>query len=292
MEVVTTFPSLAHYLNAIDASGTQALGARNASVDAGQWAGVALGTFVEQCRTLARDDFAARAQDIDAVADSLAGDLPLGPSPRRQPVWGRRGSSVSVHKVWRGDLGHAWRHTTRQQALTASQGALVLLVPSLVSASLSDAQIQWSAVATLALADYARRSGRRVEIWSAAWHVRVFEQGRYRGRSYVAMVPLVRAGTSWDSSAVVLATYPEWSRRLGFRALEQMQPTHGAFYYGYGHGIVAEAELLQWAREQWAPSQGLPPASVHLGCTQWAQVATREAACTWAQHHLGSLSAA
>jgi hypothetical protein len=250
------------------------------------WSGAAdLPTFVTQCQTLGRADFAGRARTIDQLAETLAGELPAGVTLRRTPSWGRSGASVNVHKVLRGDLAHAWRRTTRAP-VAAGAGDLVVLLPSVVAAVTSHEQLQWSAIATLALADYARRQGRRVELWSLGY----FDGAYQRGDSYVACVPLMRAGQSWDMSAVALATYPEWLRRLGFRALELGAETHGALRGGYGTQLAGSA-LLAWARAQWAPAQHLSPESLMLGCSQEHGVKDRVSAERWVAAHLARLSA-
>src|ERR1041384_3742029 len=100
------------------------------------------------------------------MAETLAGDLPAGQTIRRHTVWSRNGDSVNVHRVLRGDLAHAWRKTVCETTLTHGEGTLILAIPAIVTCNISHAQIYWSAVATLALADYARRQGRTVEIWA------------------------------------------------------------------------------------------------------------------------------
>ena len=279
--------SLAAFLAHIASSGTKKWSLNSSQKDK-SWSGSAdLPTFLEQCRTLRRDDFAERAGTIDQLAETLAGDLPAGVTLRRTPTWGRSGASVNVHKVLRGDLSHAWRRTIRQARRDATAGDLVIVLPSVVGAIIEHAQLEWSAIATLALADYARRQGRRVELWSIGYFLTCYENGA----TYVACVPLMRAGHSWDMSAVCLTTYPEWLRRLMFRAVEMTTPRQGEIEEGYGTQLPGHA-LLAWARATWAPTQHLAPDSLILGCSQEDGVSDRASAERWVQAHLARLSAA
>src|SRR5262245_6336165 len=166
---VEQWESLDAFLAHLASSGTAELGPDHSQHDKAFYGQASLPTFLEQCRTLQRDDFGERAATIDGLAETLAGDLPAGVTLRRTPTWGRSGASVNVHKVLRGDLGHAWRRTTRQQTRQDGSGDLVIVLPSVVAADISHEQLQWSAIATLALADYARRQGRRVELWSIGY---------------------------------------------------------------------------------------------------------------------------
>src|SRR5262245_1594347 len=279
--------SLAAFLAHIASSGTAELDPDHSQSSDGFHGQASLPTFLEQCRSLNRDDFGERAATIDGLAETLAGDLPAGVTLRRTPTWGRSGASVNVHKVLRGDLGHAWRRTTRQRTIQASGGELVIVLPSVGAAAISHEQLQWSAIATLALADYARRQGRRVELWSIGYMLRSYKSDK----SYVWCVPLMRAGQSWDMSAVVLATYPEWLRRLGFRALEMTAKRQGKVQDNYGVQLT-RAALLAWARDAWAPTQHLAPESLMLGCSQEEGVLDRRSAQRWVEAHLARLSAA
>jgi hypothetical protein len=288
--IVEQWDSVSAFLAHVARSGAAVL-RHNGRLDNGAWAGDTLPDFLHQCQALDRPGFGARAQEIDRLAETLTGDLPAGISVRRQQIWACQGHSVNVHRVLSGNLPQAWRKTVRRQSLNAGQGRLVLLLPSVVSARVAHAQIAWSAVATLALADYARRSGRSVEIWSIGWHHEVYESGQAKGKHYIWCVPLVRAGEDWDSSAVCLTTYPEWLRRLGFRAMEMTSATYGRLHDGYGHGVATETQLLAWAQQEWAPGQGLHAESILLGCTQFAHVFDGPSARRWAQGQLAALAA-
>jgi len=279
--------SLSAFLQHIASAGDAALGPNHSQRADPFFGDASLATFVQQCQTLQRADFPERAATIDRLAETLAGDLPAGVTMRRTPTWGRSGASVSVHKVLRGDLGHAWRRTTRQVTRQEGTGDLVILLPSVVAAAISHEQLQWSAIATLALADYARRRGYRVDLWSIGYMLRAYKNDS----SYVWCVPLMRAGQSWDMSAVVLATYPEWLRRLGFRALEMTEQRGRKIVGNYGLQLTRDA-LLRWARETWAQAQALAPESLILGCSQEDGVRDRASAERWVQAHLEALSAA
>lgn len=280
--------SLSAFLDHIASSGTQVLRPNKSFANDPGFAGEAdVPTFIQQCRTLSRPDFPDRAATIDRLAETLTGELPAGVTLRRHRAWGPSGTTVNVQRVLRGNLGQAWRRTVRQQARTSDGGSLVVLVRASISGSASAQQIFWSAVATLALADYARRRGYRVALWSLGLTDDVHQDAP----GYAWLVPLVREGESWDSSAVCMTTYLEWNRRLGHR-VKEMAVRHCGPLIGHYGATVDRAATLAWARQTWAPTQGLAPASLVLGCTQDDDVSTADAAERWVRAQLTGLAEA
>lgn len=264
--------------------------AHNRSIDreSGDWGGVTLDELLPAITTLTLHDLQARIARIEGLAHDLEGALPPGETVRRLPVWSAQGSRVSVHRVLRGDLAHAWRTTRRHTTPLPGWGRIVLVVPAIVSAGVSTERILWSASATLALAAHYRSQGRPVELWSLGWHERVFDSYKH----YLWMIPLQAPGEQWQSQVAALATYNEWSRRLGFRLLEMASRTQGKFYAGYGYGVADNATILAWLRTVWAPAQGLPPECLHLGATEHARIRNEDTARAWLTQQLPNTEAA
>lgn len=287
--ILEEWPDVASYLEHIAQSGTRAYGDAQASLkDENNWAGMPLQAFRQGCEHHTLPDLRERLDAINTMAAGMLGSIPVGQTIRRKQIWTRQGHSVNIHKVLRGDLGHAWRKSVHRAVHTPGMGRVVLVIPSSVSANISAQQRQWILTASLVLAEHCYRQGRPLEIWSCGFHTHVFQDVPYAESNFVHLVCLRRSQDAWDSTSLVLTTYSEWLRRLQFRALEMHQESKGTIEYNYG-GVMDSDGMRTYLKTSWAPAHGIPADCVMLGCTQFDNVNAQDSAQRWVETQLQTL---
>lgn len=238
-----------------------------------------LQTCIDQARTLAGLNDACAS--VERLTDQLVGELPPPTRITRQRTRGRSGYAVNPHAVLRGQLDRAWKRTERKARPAAH--TLAVLVPVSWSSGIRDAQILWSAAASLALARLAVEAGYSVEVWAVLASTGKWQSGE---RDNLTLVCLKAGYAPWNVQGMALSTQPQFLRRLGFRLWETYTPENGPLTRGYGSPMPA-----------WQLAPLLAPlfpstVTVVLGADQDTRVTNEATALAWCQAQLQQIDAA
>lgn len=212
---------------------------------------------------------------------------------RRKQRWGARGHRLSMPRVYRGQLGRAWRQSYREAQL-GNTGTVTLLIngggPSLMSAS----KMFWNAATTLALASKLEASGRRVDlIWISAYKDTFVDPSRtfnVRRNPDVKdneglphgwhAVYLKRGSQPWNIQEVIASTHVAWFRRLAFRTIELSAHANSS-YVEHNYGVPPNGQTVKTLALQWLADQGISEDAVICGPGFDADISGAESASKW-----------
>jgi hypothetical protein len=164
-------------------------------------------------------------------------------------------------------------------------GRIAIVLNLAYSYEISATQIEWSAAATLALADLARQAGRSVDVYGVlhGTDTLLYE------KTTVLCLHLLSAGQIWSIHNTALTTSPAFLRRLCFRLLETFQPTYGPLAECYG--IPAMSDVLRpWMHTVLADHVRLPETAMYLGVSQDSNVRDATSARVWIETQLDQLN--
>jgi hypothetical protein len=113
-------------------------------------------------RRLLEEGWEAGATRALSMRDLLLDKLPPSRAARRRPVRADQGDEVDMHRVWNGDLDHAW-HTT-QRLYTYAPRPITLDIMAGGNAGRNGEQLFWSGVAGLVLTDVLEEHNFRVQL--------------------------------------------------------------------------------------------------------------------------------
>lgn len=222
------------------------------------------------------------AETIKQAPDVQAVDV----TRRRQ--WGKRGSSVNIHRVNRGQLSHAWRRTERTTRLGQS-GVVTLALPWDVPWFVEAETIMHALAASLALGELLERSGKRVEVWSVGHGDAVWETPVDGAKHFTYAACLKTAQAPWNLRPLAATVSRGWFRRVAFRLMEQ---TGRANEY-YSRTCADAKNWQQKTTTMWPLiGSGAPLATLAYGAYPVDEATTLAQAETWLRTQVARQNAA
>ena len=220
-------------------------------------------------------------RQIQDLSTQLQDTIQAPATLRRVPVYSASKGALNPHRVLRGSTS-PWRTTT--PAVRPAHGRRVtLILPGSWAASVPEAIILWSGVATLALADTLQHAGYHVTLASAIVSKQLFANHR---ADTCTLVHLRSAGDPWSLHAVAVAAQATFCRKLMFRFWETRCPEYGALQSNYG-SVEMDPGKVHAACLEADPTMG----QCIMGADPWSAVADSTSARNWIQAQLATITA-
>jgi len=117
---------------------------------------------------------------LEALLKNVELEVPRFPSMthtrRRKRSRGDFGDTLTMHKVWSGDLDHAWERPKRVEKLALNTKRITLAFDVTANGFVTNEMAMWRAALCMLLVDSLTRAGRSFEIWVTDSTGHPFEQ--------------------------------------------------------------------------------------------------------------------
>lgn len=291
---VEMYDGMASVLARIEPYGeTQLTTKENSSLRAStEWGGPSIPTFTKALKTLDPKFWEASMQRIGNLVESLSAEGLQAKDVRRKHAWGSQGYSLSMSRVYRGQLRSAWRQVKRETRIGAT-GVIVLVVPTTYPCTTKEDTIFWTAAATLALATKLEAAGRRVEIWGMSPVEYGFygDGGMQNTPHSLNAIRLKRADEAWNMQDVIASCHKSFLRRYVFR-LQEISAAEANDMVGGGYGsCLRQREWAALAHTYLTKTQGVHPDAVFFGPTWSAGTPNAEKALAWMREEIARIEA-
>ena len=219
--------------------------------------------------------------NIQAASAALQAQIQAPQTLRRAPVAHRSRGVLNIHRVLRGS---SKPYQTRTPIIVPAYGRiLTLVVPGSFHALVTDTQILYSNVATMALADLLQDAGYHVtvRILTVSRGLFQYQVGQSPEPSTSTWVTLRDPSHAWSIQAAAIIAQPTFLRRLMFRYWESLTPQYGPLTSYYGSAVSDKTQFAAFAGSD---------RSLVLGAGPWDNLQTLAQARDWVRATLNTLT--